>query len=199
MFTYSNKKSILRKKYLKERKNFTSEELEECSKAIFDNFLKKFKILGNQNIHIFLTIKKLQEIDTNLFIKYLWKNNCNVFVPKMVNSKIISLKFDITTELVKNSWGIVEPKGTENKCSHFDMVITPLLYSDHLGNRIGYGKGFYDAFFSSINADAQKIGICLFKPNEAIEDVSSEDIPLDYLVTPNEILSFNGLEKKSKK
>ena len=30
---------------------------------------------------------------------------------------------------------------------YFDYVVTPLLYSDDKGNRVGYGKGFYDAFF----------------------------------------------------
>lgn len=41
----------------------------------------------------------------------------------------------------------------------------------------------------------KKIGINYFDPDEDIDDVWENDIPLDYLVTPREVLSFtSGLE-----
>jgi 5-formyltetrahydrofolate cyclo-ligase len=39
----------------------------------------------------------------------------------------------------------------QNEETVFDYVITPLLYCDSFGNRVGYGKGFYDQFFQTIN------------------------------------------------
>ena len=85
----------------------------------------------------------------------------------------------------------MEPISNENECSGFDFVITPLLYCDKKGNRIGYGKGFYDEFFKTINADAKKIGVNFFPPIDFIDDVSGFDVKLDYLVTPEETLSFS--------
>ena len=123
-----------------------------------------------------------------------------VFVPKIVKGKLISIEINKETPLLKNSWGIKEPAGNDDcDIKDFDLIITPLLYSDQLGNRVGYGKGFYDRFFSEINPDAAKIGVSFFPPNETIEDVSAYDVPLNYLVTPTEVLSFAGLVSKSTK
>ncbi|MGZ5188250.1 MAG: 5-formyltetrahydrofolate cyclo-ligase, partial [Kaistella sp.] len=81
----------------------------------------------------------------------------------------------------------------------FDFVITPLLYCDRKGNRVGYGKGYYDGFFESVNSRALKIGLNFFGPDEVIDDVWENDIPLDYLITPVEVLSFFGTASKSTK
>ena len=71
----------------------------------------------------------------------------------------------------------------------FDYVITPLLYCDASGNRIGYGKAF-TTNFCRINHDVKKIGVNYFSPTDSIDDVSLQDVKLDYLVTPTEVLSL---------
>ncbi|MGZ5197266.1 MAG: 5-formyltetrahydrofolate cyclo-ligase, partial [Kaistella sp.] len=70
---------------------------------------------------------------------------------------------------------------------------------DRKGNRVGYGKGYYDGFFESVNPRAVKIGLNFFGPDEVIDDVWENDIPLDYLITPVEVLSFFGTASKSTK
>lgn len=74
----------------------------------------------------------------------------------------------------------------------FDYVITPLLYCDVLGNRVGYGKGFYDRLFQNIHPKTVKIGVNYFSPNEIVADCNWYDVKLDYLVTPTEVLSFES-------
>lgn len=194
MFTYSNKKEILRKKYLELRKSFSNDEIEDYSVMIFNHFVKKFQPIENQKVHLFLPIKKLNELNTQIFISYFFQKQIRVFVPKMLGNDLISVEIHPETPLIKNSWGILEPESSEDAgIKDFDFVITPLLYCDHKGNRVGYGKGFYDCFFSKINPEVKKIGITIFSPNEEIEDVSSTDVKVDYLITPLEILSFSGL------
>lgn len=197
MFSSNTSKATLRKKYLELRKEF-SDEVEELSEQIFRNFVLQFNVFENQNIHVFLPIEKFNEIKTRFFIEYFWSKNVNVIVPKIYQNRMISVKFTSETELIENSWGILEPKSNENECSKFDLVITPLLYCDHNGNRIGYGKGFYDQFFKEINSGAKKIGVNYFPPNESISDVSDFDVKLDYLVTPTEVLSFLGMSNSTK-
>ena len=65
-----------------------------------------------------------------------------------------------------------------------------LLAFDFKGYRVGYGKGFYDRFFASLPRETKKVGISLFEPCEAIEDVNEHDIPLTHCVTPNKIFTF---------
>ena len=181
MYSSTINKSELRKLYLAERKTFSLEEIEDYSKIIFENFLKYFDLSNVKKVHCFLPIKKFNEINSFLFIDYFWENNIQVFVPKITGEEIISLKFEESTELEENSWGILEPKfNDDNSENEFDMVITPLVYCDRNGYRFGYGKGFYDKFFKKINSDAKKIGLTLFVPIQQMEDVQEEDIKLNY-------------------
>ncbi len=183
-------KKDLRTKYLEKRKTLSIDEVNFLSYKIFNKFILQFYLSENQNIHIFLPISKLNEINTFSFIKQLWEMKINVFIPKVYQNKIISVKFTPQTLLKENSWGILEPTSSTNEENTFDYIITPLLYCDKNGNRIGYGKGFYDQFFKTINADAKKIGVNYFPPIDMIDDVSENDVQLHYLVTPDEILSF---------
>lgn len=185
------KKSDLRKTYLTKREVFSQDEVLSCSEKIFNNFQEKFKIEEDQKVHCFLSMLERKEVDTRFFLDYFFENNIRVFVPKIVKGKMISIEVSRDSAVIKGFYGIREPESNiDSGEKDFDFVITPLLYCDSTGNRIGYGKGFYDEFFAGIHENSKKIGVSLFLPEETIEDVREKDIRLNYLVTPTEILSF---------
>ena len=185
------KKSEIRKKYLEKRKNLSQDKVSFLSEKIFANFVNYFKPISEQKVHIFIPIEKFNEMNTQIFIDYFLSRNIKVYVPKIVDTKLISVEIFLDTEFNLNNWGISEPiSNIDSEVLDFDFVITPLLYCDFKGNRVGYGKGFYDEFFSNISKDSKKIGVNYFNPDDIIDDVWENDIPLDYLVTPTEILSF---------
>lgn len=187
------KKSTLRKRYLEKKSLLTGEEVYSFSNNIFTNFLGHFPLIQNQKIHCFLSIPEKNEVDTSLFLKAFFDIGIRVFVPKIVKGKLISVEIKRKTPLPKNSWGIPEPESSvDSGTKDFDYVITPLLYCDAEGNRVGYGKGFYDGFFSSLEESAKKIGVSFFPPKEKVDDIWENDVPLNYLVTPTEVLSFTG-------
>ena len=168
----------------------SSAEVEDLSKSIFEQFLRVFDMSKIKNVHIFLPIKGKNEVSTWDFIKYFWKEGISVFVPKMVQNEIKTIQLKPDTPLKENGWGILEPEDDFVEDIKYDIVITPLLYCDNQGNRVGYGKGFYDMFFSKIDRNTLKVGVSFFPPSALISDVSEQDVPLDYLVTPTEVLSF---------
>ena len=65
------------------------------------------------------------------------------------------------------------------------------------GNRVGYGKGFYDKFLSECKPDTIKIGLSFFEPEELISDIFEGDIKLDYCVTPKTVFQFKISWKQS--
>ena len=86
--------------------------------------------------------------------------------------------------------GIPEPKsGVQVPVKKIDVVITPLLLADRRGNRLGYGKGYYDRFFSGCRPDCLKVGISLLDPVDELP-AEAHDIRLDRLISPGEVLSF---------
>ena len=186
------KKSEIRKIYLEKRKNLSQDEVFLLSERIFENFINFFKPVSNQKVHIFVPIEKFKEINTQIFIDYFLSRNIKVFVPKIVDTKLISVEIFSDTQFETNNWGISEPVSNEDsEVLDFDFVITPLLYCDFKGNRVGYGKGFYDQFFENISKNSKKIGVNYFNPDDIIDDVWENDIPLDYLVTATDVLSFS--------
>ena len=65
----------------------------------------------------------------------------------------------------------------------------PLLTYDLQGNRIGYGKGYYDRFLAQCDSECCFIGLSFFPPEERIP-TEKTDIKLQYCITPEKIYSF---------
>ncbi|MDR4891298.1 MULTISPECIES: 5-formyltetrahydrofolate cyclo-ligase [unclassified Chryseobacterium] len=189
-------KAELRKKYTQKRKALSPDEAFLLSENIFENFIHYFNPKESEKVHVFVPIPVRKEIDTQIFIHYFLAHNIRVYVPKIVGDQLITIEVFEETVFETNSWGISEPVSNEDSGENaFDYVITPLLYCDKKGNRVGYGKGFYDGLFQNVSAETKKIGVNYFDPDEYVDDVWENDIPLDYLVTPTKVLSFlSGLE-----
>ncbi|MGX9986242.1 5-formyltetrahydrofolate cyclo-ligase [Soonwooa purpurea] len=190
MDTIFQQKSVLREKYLEKRMTLSKDEVFLFSKGIFDTFISNFEIKSNSKIHCFLPIVSKNEIDTSFFFDYCFKHNIRIFVPKVVGDKIISIEINPDSEFKISKWNIQEPvSNLDSGEIEFDICITPLVYCDPLGNRIGYGKGFYDKFFEE-NKVISKIGLSFYKPVECVDNVFKTDVRLDYLITPNYFFVF---------
>ena len=95
------------------------------------------------------------------------------------------------TVLEKNAYGIPEPQGgTLIAPAALDLVFVPLLAFDEAGHRVGYGKGMYDRFLEQCRGDVTTIGLSMFAPVAAIADTGQWDVPLDIVVTPDQIYHF---------
>ena len=187
-------KSELRTFYKEKRTLLSKEEITFFSEKIFERFLERFPVSEGDKIHIFLGISALQEVETDAFIQFLFSRKCRVFVPKMHKNQLKSIELFPDSVLEVNSWGIREPESnTDSGEKVYTYIVTPLLYCDANGNRVGYGKGFYDGLFADLHPSVPKIGLNFFGPSETIEDIEQHDIPLDYLVIPEAVLSFRGL------
>ncbi|MEY3642146.1 MAG: hypothetical protein RLZZ149_74, partial [Pseudomonadota bacterium] len=98
---------------------------------------------------------------------------------------------DDTTEFYLNQYGIPEPMGgIEIKAGQIDAAIIPLLAFDNIGNRVGYGKGYYDRFLANCRADVLKIGLSFFPPVSSIDDIENFDKKLDFCITPERVYAF---------
>jgi 5-formyltetrahydrofolate cyclo-ligase len=99
-----------------------------------------------------------------------------------------------STVIRKNDWDIPEPdQGLVIQPKQLDVVFIPLLGYDKVGNRIGYGKGFYDSFLAACKPEVIKVGLSFFLPVEQIQGMRLEDMKLDYCVHPEGIIDFSDL------
>lgn len=185
-------KNQLRKKYKDLRNALSFDEIEDLSLQIANEALK-LPIWNFENYHVFLSIHEHKEVQTDYLLHILNGKDKNVIVSK-ANFETRAMNHVLLTDNVtikKNEWNIPEPQnGFSVADEQIDVVFVPLLAYDVFGNRVGYGKGFYDLFLSKCKPGVVKIGLSFFEPEPIIENIFSEDIRLDYCVTPNKIINF---------
>ncbi|MBF04192.1 MAG: 5-formyltetrahydrofolate cyclo-ligase [Flavobacterium sp.] len=186
-----NKKE-LRIKYKALRQQFSENELEEKSLAIANQLLK-LDIWQHTYYHLFLPIEEQKEVNTEYILQILAGKDKEVVLSKSHFETVSMTHYLLTdaTKIKKNEYNIPEPvDGLEVPVNKIDVVFVPLLAYDKKGNRVGYGKGFYDRFLSSCKNEVIKIGVSFFAPEEKIEDHFENDISLNHCVTPTQSFSF---------
>lgn len=190
------KKKEIRKTYSNLRNEITKEQIEVYSNKISSIFFENFNLDNVNNIHIFIPIKNKKEINTWKIIHQIWElfPHIQICVPRIIGSEndMENVCINSKTKFITNNWGIDEPI-SENTIgtNKIDLVLIPLLAVDKNGNRVGYGKGFYDKMLQKSKPEIIKIGLSFFDIlEEDIVDVNEFDIPLDYLINQNGIVEF---------
>ena len=186
-----NKKE-LRAKYKALRQELSIDEIDDKSLAIANRLLE-LDVWEKTYFHLFLTIEEQKEVETEFILQIVAGKEKEIIVAKSNFETLEMTNYLLTdnTKFQKNEYNIYEPvDGIEVPNTKIEVVFMPLLAYDKFGNRVGYGKGFYDVFLSKCREDVIKIGLSFFEPEDIIEDVSTTDIRLDYCVTPATSYSF---------
>ena len=185
-------KKELRKTYKVHRKDLSENQIEDLSLAI-SNQLLKLPIWDNSFYHIFLAIEEQKEVNTDYVLNILSGKDKNILISKsdFETGNMTHFLLTDSTLIKKNDYNIPEPiDGIEISNDKIEVVFIPLLAFDTKGNRVGYGKGFYDRFLTNCKPEAMKIGLSFFDPEDEISDVFESDVRLDYCVTPNKNYTF---------
>ena len=185
-------KKEIRSKYKNLRDQLTETQVDEMSLAIANRILS-LDIWDKTYYHVFLTITEMKELNTEFVLHVLAGKDKEIVVSKsdFETRKMTHYLLTDNTKIKKNKYNIPEPvDGIEVPDSKIDVVFVPLLAFDKKGNRVGYGKGFYDKFLSQCKPETIKIGLSFFEPEELISDVFESDVLLDYCVSSNGVYEF---------
>lgn len=185
-------KKELRTQYKTLRAAFSAEEIEDLS-LVIANRLLQLPVWDKTYYHLFLTMEEQKEVHTDFILQVLQGRDKEVVVSRSDFEQLSMLHYLLTdnTRLVKSAYGIPEPAdGIEVPSAKIDVVFVPLLAFDNNGQRVGYGKGFYDRFLHECRPDVIKIGLSFFEAEEKAIEADETDIPLDYCVTPLKVYSF---------
>lgn len=74
----------------------------------------------------------------------------------------------------------------------WDLIIVPLLGFDRAGYRLGYGKGYYDRLLAA--APVPALGVAFGVQEVAALPRERHDIPLDWIVTEDEVIAVARAE-----
>ncbi len=187
-------KNELRQDYRQLRKQLSGDEVNDLSRKIttqLGTWLKGQE--GLTHFHLFFPISKFKEVNT-FYIQQLLEQQDKTLFTSQVNreeNRLDTLQLPPEASFFLDEWGIPVPQESVRvTATKIQVVFVPLLAYDKSGHRLGFGKGFYDRFLASLEQPVLKVGLSFFTPEEAIP-VEPHDIPLDYCITPEQILKFN--------
>ena len=184
-------KQQLRTEFKEARKQLSDEQLESKSIQIANRCLE-LDIWDAQYYHLFLTIEKQREIDTSFIMHILHGRDKSIVISRsnFADNSLEHFLLEEHTQLKVSPFGIPEPvDGLPVPPEKLDVVFVPLLAFDKMGNRVGYGKGFYDRFLAQCKPECLFVGLSFFDPLEHIPHQPT-DIPLHYGVSPDGVYTF---------
>ena len=164
----------------------------EKSRLICNNLISTTQFQNAETVMMYLSLP--YEADTSEAILHCWQLGKVVAVPKisweqrhMIPVQINSLDTGFST----GASGLRNPiAGVPVPFEEIDLVVTPALGFDKKGNRLGRGGSYYDRFFANEELKAPKCGFAFAEQLIDSVPVTSTDVPVDFLVTDEEIMYF---------
>lgn len=193
----------IRRNALENRKNWTESIFasnNQCVHAAFIHFFEQYT--SPARIMSFQSMEDRREVAMGEINAWLLQQEHALAFPVVNASEGSMQAYQTTTDtrFEKSAWGIWEPipsTAIPMAPDQFDIILFPLLAVDVAGNRVGYGKGFYDRFCTSIRPDCLKIGLSLVEPVGLIQDMDAHDVPLDMVFSPKGCHFFEGFYDKN--
>lgn len=187
-----SRKKEIRRRLLNRRMSIPSEVIKELNNKIITRLLSLDEFKKAKTVHIYIPIKGKNEVNTRPVIGELLRERKEVVVPVMEFNSVVlhHVYLNGLEDLKQNKWGVEEPVHQEEAdVQQLDIIVVPMIGGDLHGNRLGYGKGYYDSFLSQTKA--VKIGLLY---NTCLVDeipVESHDVELDILITEKKVIRIS--------
>ncbi len=145
------------------------------------------------------------EIRTKSLIEAMWACNINVYLPVLhpfSKGHLLFLHYSQKSAMRPNKYGILEPVLDVRRVlppKQLDVIFTPLVAFDELGNRLGMGGGYYDRTLNALKSANEShaprpnpkiVGLAHDCQQADTIPIESWDMPLDELITPSLHLKF---------
>jgi 5-formyltetrahydrofolate cyclo-ligase len=182
------KKDPLRKATIERRNNLSWDTVIKNSKAITNHIKSIIEYKESKRIMIYKNFQK--EVQTKDIIEDALKEGKKVYLPRIeLNTTITSREVRGSFDLEEGVWGIYQPKDNTPIINpwELDLILVPGVAFDYKGNRMGFGKGYYDKFLKDAGG-AFTLGICHSAQLFEGIPVTANDIPVKGIITEKGIL-----------
>ncbi len=173
-------KKELRTKYKELRDDISDRQQEELSAEICGHILGSKLYQKAQTIYCYYPLGK--EVSLLPVIEDALALGKKLAFPKVDGEDMEFYTVESLAELEEGSFHVMEPVTGNLADDENALVLTPGVAFDMDGNRIGYGKGFYDRYLEE-HEELKTLGIAYeFQVMEGFM-AESGDQRMDYLVT----------------
>ena len=180
----SENKALLREKLERIRSQVSPPIAEAASQGVWNILrgLPEFK--KAEGIGAFASTSN--EINTISILQGVLGLGKKLYLPRVVKDRT---HFDYCQvqdlkNLEAGAYGILEPTDRRSvEWAQLDLVLVPGLAFDRKGNRLGFGKGYYDRILPNLKKSALTVGLAY--SFQIVEQVpfTSDDVPMKALLT----------------
>lgn len=155
-----------------------------ASKQIQKNLKKISQYTEAQTIAAYYSVGS--EVKTGRIIQEALSFSKTVALPRVEGGGIAFCSVDDFEDMEPGEFGIMEPKQNRPKIEKFDIILVPAIAMTRQGDRLGYGRGFYDRFLAGSDA----VTIALTYSKLLVKNIPSDvhDIPIQWVVTEDEVI-----------
>jgi 5-formyltetrahydrofolate cyclo-ligase len=187
-------KKDVRKVFRKKREDLTPAQMNKWNDLILIHF-QTIDLPFLSTVMSYYSIEENNEVNSFLLTDFLHFRNPSLQVayPRMdaATNTMQAVIASADAAFGVNEFGITEPEGgTIMQPEDIELVLVPLVAFDEKGQRVGYGKGYYDRFLKECSTTCIKVGVSFLDPVDVIEDADNFDVPLDFCITPQKAYVF---------
>lgn len=190
-----NTRNAQRKALREARRALTPEQQKIASHGLV-NMVIQSKVLTTVK-HCALYLANDAELDTAALINYCWQKHINTSLPVLhpfTAGHLLFLRYRANSAMIANKYGIPEPiceLPNVVPLQQHDIVFTPLVGFDYLGNRLGMGGGYYDRTLAKVRniPNIKLVGLAHDCQQVTALPRQEWDIPLDMIITPTQIIN----------
>ncbi|MHB1483051.1 MAG: 5-formyltetrahydrofolate cyclo-ligase [Saccharofermentanales bacterium] len=162
-----------------------------CSKILSLEIFSENNI-KNKKVGMYFPIKG--EADLSAIKDYLLRNGACCFYPITYKDEIFMEKYDPEMsekdQIITGKFGVLEPVRKSENAKSLDIILIPGVAYDLSGNRIGFGKGYYDNYLSANYTGKTVLKIAPAFEFQIVDDIFNEshDMPVDIIATEKRII-----------
>ena len=180
-------KKIIRRKIKVLRENLSILEVKALSKEVFDNLLKSGLLENKNAILSYMSIKG--EVETSYINEFILKEGKHLLIPSINEEDELEVKKSNGEHKI-GKYGIIEVNSDiVFNYNEIDIVLVPGVAFDKRGNRIGFGKGYYDRLLKKIGG--VKIGLAYEFQIVPEFEKEAHDEGLDYICTESRVIDIS--------
>ncbi len=183
----NSEKTSLRKLLLGRRDNLSADFMKIASKQIQKNLKRIESYRTAQTIASYYSI--CSEVRTQDIMQEIISDGKTLALPKIDNDMLVFYNVKKFEDLEEGEFGIMEPKQNCPVVDKFDIVLVPAVAMTRTGQRLGYGKGFYDRFLAGKNITS----VALTYSRLVVKHIprSNNDVQINWVVTEDQVITVS--------
>lgn len=178
-----------RKAILARRRELSDDEASSAGREIQGLFLTLPDYIAAGSVALYWPVNN--EVSTDIVMAASLAAGKTVYLPAVIGDTLEFRRTASVSELVPGCFGVLEPApgGEVGSLASIDMFVVPGVGFDMAGQRIGYGRGYYDRALHSLEGEGRLTAFCY--EFQLVSSLSGEahDVVMDRIITERRIIT----------